>query len=137
MIFKTARSLNHFNMTCASKAKNIADTGNKTLSYSGPDGRGACTYNFSENKGVMVLTDMFEAIAFTMDTGRRLEFLHRYDRLGLDAEMETLTHEVEQKRALELGTISDTLTSLASDDSVLQRVRIRAEKLLELANNSK
>ena len=33
---------------------------------------------------------MFLAIAFTMDEGRKLEFLHRYDRLGLDAEMNSL-----------------------------------------------
>src|SRR6201987_3462517 len=31
-IFKMARSLDHFNTACASKAKNVADTGKKTLS---------------------------------------------------------------------------------------------------------
>jgi len=129
-IFKTARSLDHFNIECASKAKNIADTGKKTLSYSGADGHGSCTYNYSDNKNVMSLTETFQAIAFTMDEGRRLEFLHRYDRLGLDAEMENLTHEFEQKRAMELETISSTLASLAGDDAVMQRVRTQAAKLL-------
>ena len=78
-IFKTARELDHFNIECASKLKNIANTGNKTLSYSGADGRGSCTYNYSENKSVSSLTDTFLAIAFTLDTGRRLDFLHRFD----------------------------------------------------------
>ena len=136
-IFKSARSLDRFNIDCASKAKNIADTGKKTLSYSGGDGRGSCTYNYSDNKSVMSLTDTFQAIAFTLDEGRRLEFLHRFDRLGLDAEMETLTHEYEQKRALELGTISSTLASLASDDALMQRVRMRAAKLLEQIEDSR
>ena len=31
-VFATERKLKHFNVTCASKAKNIADTGTKTLS---------------------------------------------------------------------------------------------------------
>lgn len=136
-IFKTARSLDHFNLECASKAKNIADTGKKTLSYSGSDGRGTCTYNYSENKSVASLTDTFQAIAFTLDEGRRLDYLHRYDRLGLDAEMETLAHEHEAKRALELGTISSTLSSLANDDALMQRVRTRAVKLLDQAGTSK
>jgi hypothetical protein len=136
-IFKAARSLDHFNIECASKAKNIADTGKKTLSYSGPDAQGSCTYNFSENKTVTWLTDTFQAIAFTMDEGRRLDFLHRYDRLGLDAEMENLAHEYEQKRALELGTISPTLVSLANDDAVMQRVRTRATRLLEQIDDKK
>ena len=34
-IFKTARAANYFNIECESKAKNIANTGKKTLSYKG------------------------------------------------------------------------------------------------------
>ena len=130
-IFKQARSLDRFNIACDSKAKNIANTGKKTLSYVGPDGRGSCVYNYSENKSVAALTDMFLAIAFTMDEGRRLEFFHRYDRLGLDSEMSMLAHEAEQGRALELGTIAPTLESIERDTALIQRVRLQAGKLLE------
>ena len=130
-IFKAARAANHFNIECASKAKNIADTGKKTLNYSGADGSGSCTYNYSENKTVDTLTNTFVAIAYTMDEGRRLEFLHRYDRLGLDAEMISLTQEAEAGRALELGTIAPTLAQIADDTAVIQRVRLRAQKMLE------
>jgi hypothetical protein len=130
-VFKAARILNYFNIECLSKAKNIADTGKKILSYTGADGSGSCTYNFSENKTVDMLTNTFQAIAYTMDEGRRLEFLHRYDRLGLDAEMISLAQEIEAGRALELGTISPTLASIADDTSVIQRVRLKASKMLE------
>jgi hypothetical protein len=130
-VFKAARTLNYFNVECLSKAKNIADTGKKTLSYTGSDGSGSCTYNFSENKNVDLLTSIFQGVAYTMDEGRRLEFLHRYDRLGLDAEMILLAQEVEAARALELGTISPTLAAIADDTSVIQRVRLKASKMLE------
>jgi hypothetical protein len=110
---------------------NIADTGKKTLSYTGPDGSGSCTYNYSENKTVGTQTDTFLAIAYTIDEGRRLEFLHRYDRLGLDAEMISLAQEVEAGRALELGTISPALAAIADDTAVIQRVRLKAQKMLE------
>ena len=133
-IFKVERELKHFNIACASKAKNIADTGTKTLSYVGPDGRGSCVYNYSENKNVAMLTDTFLGVAFTLDEGRRLEFLHRYDRLGLDAEMSVLSREAEAGRALELGTIAPTLTAIAGDMALMQRVRLRAAKMLEQAN---
>ena len=129
-IFKTARSLDFFNITCPSKAKNIADTGKKTLSYSGSDGHGSCTYNYSDNKSVTQLTEMFQAIAFTMDEGRKLDFLHRYDRLGLYSEMDTLIHEVEEKRAMELENISPSLTAIVADEALMQRVREKAAKLL-------
>jgi hypothetical protein len=72
-------------------------------------------------------------IAYTLDEGRRLEFLHRYDRLGLDAEMITLSQEVDAGRALELGTIAPTLAAIADDTAVLQRVRLRATRMLEQA----
>jgi hypothetical protein len=130
-IFKTARALNFFNVECASKAKNIANTGNKTLSYAGSDGKGSCEYNYSDNKSVSTLTDMFLAIAFTIDEGRRLEFLHRYDHLGMDAEINSLASEVQAGRAMELGTIAPTLDAIAGDGALMQRVRLRAEKLLE------
>jgi hypothetical protein len=129
-IFSLAHDLHGFRMRCASGAKNIADTGKKTLTYKGPDGEGTCTYNYSESKGVTLLTEMFQGIAETMDEGRRLDQLHRYDRLGLDAAMASLAEEVAEGHALELGTIQATLRSIAGDSEVMERVRSRANKLL-------
>jgi hypothetical protein len=130
-IFKAARAADHFNIECASKLKNIADTGKKTLTYMGADGSGSCTYNYSENKSIDTLTSTFLAIAYTLDEGRRLDFLHRYDRLGLDAEMISFSQELEAGRALELGTISPALAAIVDDMAVIQRVRLRAQKMLE------
>jgi len=132
-IFKEARTANYFNIECESKAKNIADTGKKTLSYKGSDGSGSCTYNYSETKNVDTLTDIFFGIAYTLDEGRRLEFLHRYDRLGLDAEMISLTQEADAGHALEFGTISPTLAAIVDDPALIQRVRVKAQKMLEQA----
>jgi hypothetical protein len=129
-IFSTAEKLNRFDVACGSKLKNIADTGTKVLKYEGNDGTGSCTYNFSENKDVQTLTDIFQGIAETLDTGRRLDQLHRFDRLGLDAAMKSLVDEVSAGRALEIGTIARSLRSIASDTDVMARVRSRASTLL-------
>jgi hypothetical protein len=131
-IFALSKKLDRFNLTCASKAKNIADTGTKTLSYSAPDGTGSCTYNYSENKDVEELTGIFQGMAETMDEGRALDHLHRFDRLGLDDAMAFLAREVSAGRALEVGTIASSLRSIADDADVIQRVRARARTLLAL-----
>ncbi len=136
-IFKAARELKHFDMDCASKAKNIANTGEKTLSYTGADGKGSCVYNYSENKQIKMLTDDFLAIAETMDEGRRLAYLHRYDRLGLDAETIALEQAAAAGRATEFGTIAPVLSSIAGDPAVMERVRLRVAKLLERAGGNK
>ena len=134
-VFSLAKSAKYFNTACASKAKNIADTGNKTLTYTGSDGAGTCTYNYSENTNVEALTEIFQGIAETMDEGRQLDYLQRYDRLGLDAAIAFLAQEVTEGRALELGTIAPTLHSLADDAQVMDRVRARANTLLGLVPN--
>jgi hypothetical protein len=132
-IFNLARDLKYFNIACASKARNMADTGRKTLSYTGADSTtSSCTYNYSENKDVQALTDIFQGIAETMNEGRKLDYLHRYDRLGLDAEITYLAQEVTEGRALEVGTIAASLRSIAADAEVIERVRARANSLLAL-----
>ncbi len=134
-IFTAARAADRFNAACASKAKNIADTGVKTLSYKGADGSGSCVYNYTENKIASMLTDVFLGIANTMDEGRRLEFLHHYDRLGLDAEMNFLSEQVAEGRALEVGTISPALSAIAEDPALIERVRVRAARMVEQAQS--
>jgi hypothetical protein len=130
-VFELARALDRFHIVCESTAKNIADTGAKTFSYTGAEGGGSCVFNYSENKSVTALADIFQGIAYTLDLGRKLDFDHRFDRLGLDADMTNLVDASADGRALELGTIAHTLHSLSVDPDVLARVRLRAGTLLE------
>jgi hypothetical protein len=90
-------------------------------------------YNYSENKDVQSITEIFQGMAETMDEGRQLDHLHRFDRLGLDAAITFLAQEVSAGRALEVGTIAPSLRSIADDEDVIQRVRARARTLLALA----
>lgn len=129
-IFRLSEQLEHFNRVCASKAKNIADTGTKILTYKGPDGTGTCTYNYTDSKPLQSLTDMLQGITETLDEGRELDRLHRYDRLGLDAAITFFSQEISAGRALEVGTIEATLRSIAEDEDVMARVRARAGTLL-------
>lgn len=132
-IFELAGQLDHFRRTCATKARNVADTGIKTISYRGPDGAGSCTYNYTEIKELAALTQLVQGVAQTMDEGRELDRLHRYDRLGLDSSMTLLQEEVSAGHALEIGTIADTLRDIAGDPDVLARVRAKASALLTQA----
>jgi hypothetical protein len=130
-IFALARASDRFNLTCASLAKKVADLGRKTLQYTGPDGDGSCVFNFSENRNVVELTDLFQKIVRTLEEGRKLDFDHRFDRLGLDEDTATLADDVAAGRAIEVGAIARTLRSIAADSEVLERVRGRAASLLQ------
>jgi hypothetical protein len=129
-LFDEVRSTHNFANGCASKAKNIASSGKKTLTYTAEAGTATCAYDYTEDKTIYALTSTFEAIAFTLDEGRKLENKHRYDRLALDPETEYLVNAVQAGNAVELATIAPTLRSLADDPQLLERVRTRAAKLL-------
>ena len=125
-LFEQARSTHNFATGCASKAKNIASSGKKTLTYE----TASCSYDYTEDRTIVALTNTFESIALTLDEGRKLETEHRYDRLALDAETEFLVREVRSGDATELSIIAPTLRSLVDDPEVLERVRTRASNLL-------
>ena len=132
-LFEKLRATKDLNGGCASKAKNIADTGAKTLTYTGTPGTVTCTYNYTEEKNIVSLTNTFQAIAYTLDEGRKLEQQHRYDRLALDPETDSLMSAAKQGNAAEFGAIGPVLREIADDPQVLERVRLRATKLLEQA----
>jgi hypothetical protein len=129
-IMALAGGLNHFRMECESRARKMANLGTKTLTYRDAEGEGSCTYNYPDDKSVQALTAIFRGMAETMDEGRKLDYLHRYDRLGLDAELEYFSVEVSEGRAQELETIASSLEAIAMDAEVMQRARTRAGALL-------
>lgn len=128
-IFETAQRHKFFNEVCESRLK-VAFQGWKKLSYTGPDGSGSCTFNFSKDKEIEALSDSMIAVVETILEGARLEVLLQHDRLGLDKEMEFLVDAAGNGRALQICAIRDILTRLADDDAVLERVRKRAKQLL-------
>ena len=117
--------------SCETKLKRIAQTGSKTLSYSAEGPPASCTFNYSDTPVLNEVAATFIALAETVQAGERLASKHRYDRLGLDLEMETLENEVKGGRALEVGNISPVLTSIVNDERVIERVRRRAARLLQ------
>lgn len=136
-IFELARAADRFDRVCQSKAKNVADTGAKTLTYVGADGKGECRFNYTEVKPVAELTDLFLGIETTLEIGRRLDFLRRFDRLGLDAEIISLGTLVAEHRAWGVEAIGGTLRSIANDTELLQRVRLRAAKIIEQGDSAR
>ncbi len=131
-VFEVAHHHHLFNEGCESRLK-VAFEGWKKFSYTGPEGSGTCTFNYSRDKEIEELGETFEAVAETIIEGARLEKLLQHDRLGLDREMEYLVDAAGSGRAREICTIRQILVRLADDDEVLERVRKRARILLAKA----
>jgi len=131
-VFATARLRKLFAFPCESHMK-VAFQGMKRLSYTGPDGSGACEYNYSKDKEIESLGNVLMAVEYTILSGAKMEKLLQHDRLGLDQELDNLAEALHEGNAAEIGTIGETLTRIASDEAVMERARRKARLLLTQA----
>jgi hypothetical protein len=132
-VFSLARQLNYFNGDFEFHKSRVAATGEKVLAYADASQHHETRYNFSENPGIEELTLLFQGISATVESGRRLSFLHRFDKLGLNEELKNLEHLATQEFARELEIIAPTLQQIAEDASVMHIARERARHLLQRA----
>jgi hypothetical protein len=128
-VFQAARRHQWFGEECESHLK-VAFQGQKRLSYTGPEGQGACVFNYSSDKEIQALGDSLVSVAATILEGVRLEKLLLHDRLGLDSEMEFVTEAAHDGQLQQIGAIRGILERLAEDPNVMERVRKRARVLL-------
>lgn len=133
-IFKLAQQANYFNGDFDYKKHPMANTGSKTLAYADSSRHFETTYNWSENPAIDQLTQLFQGLSGTLEYGRRLEFLHRYDKLGLEAELKAMEDAAQAHNLAEIQAIRPVLENLASDSAVMNIARQRARRLLNLAD---
>lgn len=132
-VFQIVERKNMFRRGCESHLK-VAFQGTKKLTYSGPDGQGSCSFNYSRDPEIQNLGDSLISVATTLVEGARLQTLLLHDRLGLDKETEILVESATEGRAQQIGSIRDILERLAEDPAVLERVKHRARMLLTKAD---
>jgi hypothetical protein len=132
-VFALATQAKYFDGDFDYKKHGVADTGAKTLTYADLKRHFQTTYNWSENAAIDQLTSYFQGISSTIEHGRKLQFLHRYDKLGLEAHLKGMEDEAQSHYLAELQIIAPVLESIASDSSVMNIARQRARRLLQTA----
>ena len=138
-IFDLAKKVDYFQGNLEAKQKNIAKTGQKTLEYHGKSANGSQTvsgsaiYNYSPNSDVQELTRVFQAIATTLDFGRKLALQYRFDKLGMDARIKSLQDMQASHYAEEMQAIEPILRKIANDPNLMNISRITAKQLLNSA----
>jgi hypothetical protein len=116
---------------CETRQKNIAKSGEKTLTYGNGPTLASCTFNFSDDEKIMLAANTFMAMAQTMLAGEKLKRDKRFDHLGLDADLDKLVDQAKQKFAIEFQNIATILTNIAEDDELMAPSRRKAQFLLD------
>ena len=131
-IFELAAQAHYFADKLESNNKKLAFTGVKKLAYHDGQRNFTADYNFSQQPAVQQLTALFQNVAATLEFGRRLEFYHRYQKLALDEELTRMEDQARHGDLAELQAITPILQEIYDDASVINVVRARAQRLMEM-----
>jgi hypothetical protein len=84
---------------------------------------------------VQQLTALFQSMAATLDYGRRLAYYHRYQKLALDEELKHMETQAKNNDLSELQAVDEVLKRIIDDPSVINVVRARAQRLVQMAHS--
>ncbi len=130
-IFALAQKANYFDGKFDYTKRKIASTGQKTLDYTDGNRHFQTAYNWSENPAIQELTDIFYGISNTMESGSKLEYMKRFDKLGLPDELQNMLRLRSEGHLLEVQSIAPLLRQIAQDSSLMNLARQRAQQLME------
>jgi hypothetical protein len=136
-VFDLAKRAHYFQGQVDSNKRGLASTGSKTLTYKDAQRRTSATYNYSPIAAVQQVTQIFQNLSTTLEYGRRLQYFHRYQKLALDEELKRMEEAANGNSLQELPAVVPILQRIASDSTVINPVRARAQRMAERAESAK
>jgi hypothetical protein len=134
-IFDLAAQSHYFEGKVDSGNKKLAFTGAKKLNYKDAQRDTTSAYNYSHQPAVQQLTILFQGIAATLEFGRRIAHYHRYQKLALDEELKRMENDARTGNLAEIQAAQSVLQEVYDDASVMNVVRARAQRIIELGKS--
>jgi hypothetical protein len=131
-IFDLAAQAHYFAGKIDSGNHKLANTGAKKLAYKDAQRESAAAYNYSPQPAVQQLTILFQSVSATLELGRHLAYDHRYQKLALDDELKRAEEQARRGDLVELQAIKPVLQQIYDDSSVLNVVRARVQRIMEM-----
>jgi hypothetical protein len=129
-IFELARKLSLFEGVTIESGKKVAQMGKKTFAYENGAERNAVSFNHTESADALTLTSLFERLSNTQQHRDRLEYLLRFDRLGVTKELLQLEIDLNQDRLLEPSLLLPVLEKIQRDRSLVNVAHARAAQVV-------
>jgi hypothetical protein len=133
-VFDLAKDAGYFQGDFDFKKGRIAQTGAKTLVYQDQNRRTQTTFNWSQNRAIQQLSDLFQAISTTVEFGRKLEHNYRFEKLGLDRDLKRMEDLKQSNQLLEVQANEPILKRIAEDKTVVNVSRQRALRLMGMSD---
>jgi hypothetical protein len=133
-IFDLAGQSHYFSGKVDSGNRKVAFTGAKKLVYKDGQRESSAAYNYSSVPAVQQLTTLLQGVAATLEFGRRLAHDHHYQKLALDDETKRMEDQARRGDLIELQAVKPVLQEIYDDGSVLNVVRARAQRIMDMGN---
>ena len=130
-IFSLARKLNLFREMEMESKRRVAHMGAKTLSYENGEENHQVRFNHTDVPEAAELAGLFERISQTQQHALRLEYLMRFDRLGVVKELLSLESNLDQGRLAEPALLAPLLEKVQKDKSIVNVAQGRAAQILK------
>lgn len=128
-IFSLARKLNRFREVQLESKRPVAFLGAKTLSYDNSAEHYEVRFNHTEVPEALELVGIFERISQTQQHLLRLQYLLRFDRLGIVKELLNLEMNLDQGRLAEPALLLPLLEKIQKERAVMQVAHSRAAQI--------
>lgn len=135
-IFQLASQAHYFSGKIDSGNKKLAFTGAKKLAYSDGQRNTSAEYNYSSQPAVQQITAIFQSVGATLEYGRRLSYFHHYQKLALDDELKRMEDQARRGELSEIQAVKPVLQKIYDDSSVMNVVRARALRIMEMNPSS-
>lgn len=132
--FGWAEKLGWFREMKIESGKPVAQMGKKTFRYESGADRHEVSYNHTELPEAIALTSWFERLSATQQHIDRIEYLLRFDRLGIVKELLQVEMDLNQNRLLEPALLLPALNKLLASKSLVNVAHDRAALIVEKIN---
>jgi len=129
-VFTLAEQVKFFDGQFEFTAHPVAQTGSKTLEYQNATRHTSTTYNYSENLSIQALTEIFQGISLTIESGRKLDFDRRFDKLSLHQDLKAMDELSKDGHLYEVQAIAPVLQRISNDRTVLHIAQQTAQRIL-------
>ena len=129
-IFSLARKLDFFRAARLESGRKVAQMGKKTFASTNGSEPAEVSFNHTENPDALALTSLFERLSQTQQHLQKLEYLLRFDRLGIVKELLQLERNLDQGRLFEPTLLLPLLEKVQSNKSLVNVAQSRAAQVI-------
>ena len=136
-IFSLAEKLNWFRDGKLESGRKVASMGKKTLAYQNGAESNEATFNHTEVPEALALAALFERISQTEQHFLHLEYLVRFDRLGVVKELLHLEANLNHGRLLGTSHLIPILEQIRKNRSLVHVAQARAAQIIAKIQSGK